>query len=104
MSITRFRMRKLWRSAPTPLRLAAIYLVLLLLMTALSRGQGFGSPEGLGLGYVAVTAAIVVLRLVLLVVLPAAIAFRAASHLVSLLCWAAAQRAVRVKTLVKDES
>ncbi|MDR7169392.1 hypothetical protein J2W56_003133 [Nocardia kruczakiae] len=59
-----------------PLILLALYLALHAVMTALSVRHGYGSPDGLGLGSLAVAAAVVVLRVALLIVVSAVLAFR----------------------------
>lgn len=58
-----------------PLILLALYLALHAVMTALSVRHGYGSPDGLGLGSLAVAAAVVVLRVALLIVVPAVLAY-----------------------------
>ncbi|AHH20241.1 putative secreted protein [Nocardia nova SH22a] len=61
-----------------PLILLVLYLVLHPVLAALSARHGFGSPDGPGLAYLAVGAAVVGLRLLLLIVVPAVIAYRIA--------------------------
>ncbi|MEV5648954.1 hypothetical protein AB0L57_11950 [Nocardia sp. NPDC052254] len=65
------------RSIGLPLVLFVLYLVLRPVLAALSARHGFGSPEGPGLGYLAVGAAVVALRLLLLIVVPAVLAYHA---------------------------
>ncbi|MCC3314891.1 hypothetical protein [Nocardia africana] len=59
-----------------PLILVVLYLALRAVMAALSARHGYGSPDGLGFGYLAVTAAVVVLRLALLTIVPAVLVYR----------------------------
>ncbi|MBF4999197.1 hypothetical protein IRT45_18790 [Nocardia sp. BSTN01] len=61
-----------------PLVLLVLYLALYAVMAALSARHGYGSPDGLGFGYLAVTAAVVVLRVALLIIVPAVLAYRLA--------------------------
>ncbi|MRH87267.1 hypothetical protein GFY24_07290 [Nocardia sp. SYP-A9097] len=65
-----------WRSLRIPLLLVVSYLVLRLAFAALSERHGLGSPDGLSLGYLAVAAILLVLRVALLVVVPAMLAYR----------------------------
>ncbi|MFI9510202.1 hypothetical protein [Nocardia sp. NPDC052566] len=65
-----------WRFLRLPLILVVLYLVLRLVLAALSERQGFGSPDGTGLAYLAVAAAVSALRVGLLVLVPAVLAYR----------------------------
>ncbi|MEV6279828.1 hypothetical protein [Nocardia sp. NPDC051832] len=85
--------RTVWRQLPTPrilwrrLRIALIPLVLYLALhpiaAALSARQGFGSPDGAGPTYLAITAAVLALRLMLLIVVPAILTYRAVVYAVT---------------------
>ncbi|WP_040810356.1 hypothetical protein [Nocardia concava] len=70
------RLRAVWRLLRIPLLLTVLYLALRPVLAALSARHGYGSPDGVGAGYLAVAAAVMVLRLALLVVVPAVLAYR----------------------------
>ncbi|QLY32612.1 hypothetical protein [Nocardia huaxiensis] len=78
--------RTTWRRIRTPLILTTIlltYLALHQILAELSERHGYGSPDGLGLPYLAVAAATVGLRILLLVVVPAVLAYRAMAYAVT---------------------
>jgi hypothetical protein len=64
------------RAVVFPVVLVVAYPVLLLALSALSEHSGFGSPDGLGPSYLAVAVAVLVLRVLLLIVVPAVLAYR----------------------------
>ncbi|WP_431966028.1 hypothetical protein [Nocardia sp. bgisy134] len=66
-----------------PLILVVLYLALHPVMTALSQRQGFGSPDGTGLDYLAVSVALLTLRMALLVVVPAVLTYRVVAYAVT---------------------
>ncbi|MEV0248864.1 hypothetical protein AB0H76_19835 [Nocardia sp. NPDC050712] len=66
------RLRAWW----PPVLVLVLYLALLPVLAALSARQGFGSPDGTGPVYLAVSAAVLVLRLTLLIVVPAVVSYR----------------------------
>lgn len=72
-----------WRLVSIPLLLLALYLVLRLLLEMLSQRQGFGSPDGAGLGYLVVLGAVAVLRVTLLVIVPAVFTYRAVVYAIT---------------------
>ncbi|MET8774034.1 hypothetical protein ABZV58_03300 [Nocardia sp. NPDC004654] len=65
-----------WKLVRIPMILFALYLALHPVLAALSARHGFGSPDGLGLAFLTVSAVVVTLRIVLLVVVPAVLAYR----------------------------
>lgn len=69
-----------WRLMRIPVVLVVLYLVLRAILAALSERHGFGSPGGMGPGYLAVAGAVVALRVLLLIILPAVIAYRTAAR------------------------
>ncbi|WP_109530212.1 MULTISPECIES: hypothetical protein [Nocardia] len=71
------RFRAVLRKVRIPAILLVAYVILRGVMAALSDRHGFGSPDGLGPVYLAVAAALMVLRIVLLVVVPAVLTYRA---------------------------
>jgi len=77
------RFRAILRQARVPAFLVVAYLILRGVMAALSGRHGFGSPDGLGPVYLGVTAALMVLRVVLLVAVPAVLAYRAVAFVVT---------------------
>ncbi|MFX0578082.1 hypothetical protein [Nocardia nepalensis] len=70
-----------WRLVRMPLIPAVLYLALCPVLAALSQRHGFGSPDGLGPSYLAVAVVLVALRVVLLVVVPAVLAYRVVVYL-----------------------
>lgn len=70
------RLRAIWRQLRLPLITALLYLALQPVLTAMSDRHGFGSPGGLSLAYLAVTALSMTLRLTLLIIVPAVLAYR----------------------------
>ncbi|MEV0341054.1 hypothetical protein AB0H49_18710 [Nocardia sp. NPDC050713] len=70
------RLRAGWKLVRIPVILFALYLGLHPVLAALSARHGFGSPDGLGLAFLTVSAVVVTLRIVLLVVVPAVLAYR----------------------------
>ncbi|WP_435592679.1 hypothetical protein [Nocardia sp. bgisy118] len=66
-----------------PLILVVLYLALYPVMAALSQRQGFGSPDGTGLSYLAVSVALLTLRMALLVVVPAVLTYRVVAYAVT---------------------
>ncbi|GAB2520278.1 hypothetical protein [Nocardia heshunensis] len=72
-----------WRLVRVPLILTVAYLVLRETLSALSARHGLGSPDGLGLGYLAVAVLTEGLRLILLIVVPAVVAYRVVAFAVS---------------------
>ncbi|SUA81146.1 Uncharacterised protein [Nocardia otitidiscaviarum] len=75
------RLRAVWKPLRIPLILIALYLALYPIAAALSARHGFGSPDGIGIAYPTVTSVLVCLRMVLLVAVPAILAYRLAAHL-----------------------
>ncbi|MET9491506.1 hypothetical protein [Nocardia sp. NPDC006630] len=73
------QLRTAWRLIRIPALLAALYLSLRLVLAALSQRHGFGSPDGMGLGYLAVAGLALALRIMLLVIAPAVLAYRIAA-------------------------
>lgn len=65
-----------WRLVRFPLIPVVLYLALGPVMASVSGSHGFGSPGGMGLGYLLLTAVVLVLRLIVLVVVPAWLAYR----------------------------
>ncbi|MFD3701918.1 hypothetical protein ACFWUP_02105 [Nocardia sp. NPDC058658] len=65
-----------WRLLRIPLILAVVYFALHALLTASSARHGYGSPDGLSPGFVTLAVVVVALRLVLLIVVPAVLAYR----------------------------
>ncbi|MEU8895870.1 hypothetical protein [Nocardia sp. NPDC048505] len=66
-----------------PLIPLLLYLALRPFAAALSDTHGFGSPDGVNPVYLAVTGLMVALRLLLLVVVPGVLAYRAVGYLVN---------------------
>lgn len=66
-----------------PVILIVLYLVLHQVLAALSARHGFGSPDGASLGYLGLSVAVVALRLTLLVVMPAILAYRLVAYVIS---------------------
>lgn len=85
-----------WRLVRVPLILTVVYLVLRETLSALSARHGLGSPDGLGLGYLAVAVLTEGLRLILLIVVPAVVAYRVVAYAVARLLHRAATPAVPV--------
>ncbi|MFE3193214.1 hypothetical protein ACFXHA_29710 [Nocardia sp. NPDC059240] len=85
-----------WRLVRVPLILIVAYLALRETLSALSARHGLGSPDGLGLGYLAVTVLTEGLRLILLIVVPAVVAYRVVAYAVSRLPHRSAAPAVPV--------
>ncbi|WP_278264359.1 hypothetical protein [Nocardia sp. AG03] len=71
-----------WRVVRLPVLLGTAYLVLTVIVAALSARHGFGSPGGLSPAYVIAVGALLVLRVVLLVVVPSVLLYRAVMWLV----------------------
>lgn len=65
-----------WRHLRIPLVLLVLYLAIKPVLAALSARHGFGSPDGLSITYLAVAALTLLLRVLLLVVVPAVLAYR----------------------------
>ncbi|TQM29875.1 hypothetical protein [Nocardia bhagyanarayanae] len=65
-----------WRLIRIPAILVVLYFALHPVLAALSARHGFGSPDGVGLGFLTVSAALVTLRIMLLVVVPAVLTYR----------------------------
>ncbi|MGY0499970.1 hypothetical protein ACWZHB_15905 [Nocardia sp. FBN12] len=65
-----------WRLVRLPAILGAIYLALHWILAAVSARHGFGSPDGVGIGFSILVVALVALRIVLMVVVPAVLAYR----------------------------
>lgn len=80
---SRSRLLAVWRLVRIPVILVVLYLALRLVLAALSERHGFGSPDGLGLVYLTVSAVVVALRIVLLAVVPAVIAYRIVAYVVT---------------------
>ncbi|MFR9752479.1 hypothetical protein ACL02S_15790 [Nocardia sp. 004] len=75
-----------------PVILVVLYLALYPVMAALSQRHGFGSPEGTSLSYLAVSGAMLVLRLALLFVVPAVLTYRVVTYAVThILRWPSRQ-------------
>ncbi|MBL1077017.1 hypothetical protein JK358_21705 [Nocardia sp. 2] len=72
-----------WRLIRVPVVAIVVYLVLRLILAGLSARHRFGSPDGVGVDFLAVSAAVVALRVLLLVGLPAYFAYRLVSYLVA---------------------
>ncbi|MCU1645625.1 MAG: putative secreted protein [Nocardia sp.] len=72
-----------WRLVRIPVVLVVLYLALRPVLAALSERHGFGSPDGMGLGYLAVAAALVALRITLLIIVPAILTYRLAAWAVT---------------------
>ncbi|WP_194818739.1 hypothetical protein [Nocardia sp. XZ_19_385] len=68
--------RTAWRLLRLPLIPLALYLALHPIAAALSARHGFGSPDGVSPVYLTVTLALLTLRFVLLVVVPAVLTYR----------------------------
>ncbi|WP_431955618.1 hypothetical protein [Nocardia lijiangensis] len=77
------RLRAGWRMVRMPVILVVLYLALHPVSAVLSARHGFGSPDGLGLGYLAVSAALLTLRMALLVVVPAVLTYRVVVYAVT---------------------
>ncbi|MFC6010731.1 hypothetical protein [Nocardia lasii] len=73
-----------WRILRVPLAMLITYVALHAVVVALSARHGFGSPDGLGLAFTATAAAVVVLRVLLLTVVPAVVLYRIAKYVVTL--------------------
>ncbi|MEV0032664.1 hypothetical protein [Nocardia sp. NPDC050793] len=71
------------RLVRVPVILIVLYLALHLVMAALSARHGFGSPDGTGPGYLAVSVALLALRMALLVVVPAVLTYRVVAYAVT---------------------
>lgn len=69
------RLHAAWRLLRIPLLLTALYLALRPLLAALSARHGFGSPDGMSATYLVVAAAVMLLRVALLIVVPAVLAY-----------------------------
>ncbi|KAF0844776.1 hypothetical protein [Nocardia caishijiensis] len=65
-----------WRLCRIPLILTVVYLALHAVLAASSVRHGYGSPDGLGTGFVTLAVVVVALRLVLIIVVPAVLAYR----------------------------
>ncbi|MFE1593026.1 hypothetical protein [Nocardia sp. NPDC058705] len=65
-----------WRLFRIPIVLAVVYLALHAILAASSARHGYGSPDGLGAGFVILAVVVVALRLVLIIVVPAVLAYR----------------------------
>ncbi|MGM7645990.1 hypothetical protein ACSVDM_13900 [Nocardia sp. JW2] len=65
-----------WRLFRIPLALAVVYLALHAALAASSARHGYGSPDGLGAGFVTLAVVVVALRLVLIIAVPAVLAYR----------------------------
>lgn len=72
-----------WRLVRVPVILAVVYLLLRTALSALSARHGLGSPDGLGLGYLAAAVLTEGLRLILLIVVPAVVAYRMVAYVVA---------------------
>ncbi|WP_405486337.1 hypothetical protein [Nocardia sp. NBC_00511] len=70
------RWHAVWRWVRVPLLLIGVYLVLHQVLSMLSDDHGLDSPGGFGLPYLVVTGLVLILRVVLLVVVPACYAYR----------------------------
>ncbi|WP_181698910.1 hypothetical protein [Nocardia sp. GTS18] len=65
-----------WRLFRIPLVLAVVYPPLHAALAASSARHGYGSPDGLGADFVALAVVVVALRFVLIIVVPAVLAYR----------------------------
>ncbi|MGW4247467.1 hypothetical protein [Nocardia sp. NPDC004722] len=87
-----------WRLIRVPLLLTVAYLVLREALSMLSARHGLGSPDGLGLGYLAVAVLTEGLRLILLIVVPAVVAYRVVVYALARLLRRGATPAVPVES------
>ncbi|MEU1207383.1 hypothetical protein [Nocardia sp. NPDC005825] len=67
---------EVWRLVRIPLIPVVLYLVLRPVLALVSARHGFGSPDGLGPGYLALSAILTGLRMIVLVGVPAYLAYR----------------------------
>ncbi|MFE3102369.1 hypothetical protein [Nocardia tengchongensis] len=65
-----------WRLIRFPLIPIVLYLALRPVLASVSESHGFGSPGGMGLGYLLFAATVSALRLIVLVIVPAWLAYR----------------------------